>query len=83
LNGLPDFFSIQVRKRFMIALGEDLRTVATDPFASHVLQKLMLISTFSEKVKLRKFEKVNNLFEIFLKTHLTVYLKQFAIYSRK
>jgi hypothetical protein len=47
----------------MIALGEDMRTVATDPFASHVLQKLMLISTFSEKVKMKKIVNVINLFE--------------------
>lgn len=36
------------RKKFMVALSDDLRTVATDPFASHVLQTLVTISTFTK-----------------------------------
>ena len=44
------FHSASVRHRFMTALGEDLRTVSTNPAASHILQKLVIITTFSKPV---------------------------------
>ena len=40
------FASDQVVSRFMTSLADDLRRVATDPFASHVLQLLLTMGTF-------------------------------------
>ena len=35
-----------IRSRFMEKLGDDLRITSTDPFASHILQKLMVLAAF-------------------------------------
>ncbi len=40
--------SAQVKERFMTALAKDLRLTACDPFASHVLERLMVMSVFEE-----------------------------------
>ncbi len=36
----------EVKARFMTALAEDLRITAMDPFASHILESLMIMSVF-------------------------------------
>ena len=46
LEKLLPFASDEVIKRFMTSLADDLRRVATDPFASHVLQMLLNVATF-------------------------------------
>ena len=46
LEKLLPFASDDVIRRFMAALADDLRRVATDPFASHVLQLLLNVATF-------------------------------------
>ena len=51
LEKLLPFASDQVVKRFMTSLADDLRRVATDPFASHVLQLLLTMSTFQAPSK--------------------------------
>ena len=46
LEKLLPFASDDVIKRFMTSLADDLRRVATDPFASHILQLLLNMATF-------------------------------------
>ena len=36
----------EVRRRFMEAMAADLRVAATDPFASHVIEKLLFLAAF-------------------------------------
>ena len=36
----------EVRRRFMEAMVADLRIAATDPFASHVIEKLLFLAAF-------------------------------------
>jgi len=38
----------KVQSRFMQCLADDLRIVAVDPFASHVLETLLLLATFAK-----------------------------------
>jgi len=46
LEKLLPFASDDVIRRFMTSLADDLRRVATDPFASHILQLLLNMATF-------------------------------------
>ena len=46
LERLLPLASIEIQTRFMHALADDLRRVATDPFASHVLELLLIVATF-------------------------------------
>ena len=41
--------SEDVRTRFMESLAQDLRLTSVDPFASHILETLMLMAVFQEK----------------------------------
>ena len=38
----------EVRRRFMEAMAADLRVAATDPFASHVIEKLLFLAAFGK-----------------------------------
>lgn len=48
LERLMPLSTPEVRVRFMECLADDLRIVAVDPFASHVLQTLLLLATFDK-----------------------------------
>ena len=39
----------EVRRRFMEAMAADLRVAATDPFASHVIEKLLFLAAFGRE----------------------------------
>ena len=51
LERLLPIASHEVQSRFMSKLTDDLRRTATDPFASHVLELLLLIGTFQPPKK--------------------------------
>jgi hypothetical protein len=48
LEQLLDYANEDVIKRYMDVLAQDLRIVCTDPFASHIVEKLLSVTTFSD-----------------------------------